>query len=95
MKKFNITIAGGGSTFTPGIILMLLDHLEDFPIDTIKLYDNDGDRQQTIADACEILLHERAPGVKLQASTLKQPFENVDFVMAHIRGKYAMMREQE
>ena len=71
MKKFNISIAGGGSTFTPGIILMLLDHLEDFPIDTIKLYDNDGERQQTIADACEILLKERAPEVKLtQRSTV-------------------------
>lgn len=92
MKKFNITIAGGGSTFTPGIILMLLDHLEDFPIDTIKLYDNDGERQQTIADACEILLKERAPSVKILASTdPKTAFENVDFVMAHIRvGKYAM-----
>lgn len=22
MKKFNITIAGGGSTYTPGIVLM-------------------------------------------------------------------------
>ncbi|GGI02983.1 MULTISPECIES: 6-phospho-alpha-glucosidase [Mammaliicoccus] len=97
MKKFNITIAGGGSTFTPGIILMLLDHLEDFPIGTIKLYDNDKERQQTIADACEILLNERAPGVKLQASTdPKTAFENVDFVMAHIRvGKYAMREQDE
>jgi len=25
MKQFSITIAGGGSTFTPGIILMLLE----------------------------------------------------------------------
>lgn len=97
MKKFNITIAGGGSTFTPGIILMLLDHLEDFPIDTIKLYDNDGERQQTIADACEILLKERAAEVKLLASTdPKVAFENVDFVMAHIRvGKYAMREQDE
>ncbi|HBV03565.1 MAG TPA: 6-phospho-alpha-glucosidase [Staphylococcus sp.] len=97
MKKFNISIAGGGSTFTPGIILMLLDHLEDFPIDTIKLYDNDGERQQTIADACEILLKERAAEVKLLASTdPKVAFENVDFVMAHIRvGKYAMREQDE
>ena len=97
MKKFNISIAGGGSTFTPGIILMLLDHLEDFPIDTIKLYDNDGERQQTIANACEILLKERAPEVKLIASTdPKVAFENVDFVMAHIRvGKYAMREQDE
>ncbi|WP_152657131.1 6-phospho-alpha-glucosidase [Oceanobacillus sp. CFH 90083] len=97
MKKFNITIAGGGSTFTPGIILMLLDYLDEFPIDTIKLYDNDGDRQQTIADACEILLKERAPEVTLLASTNpEEAFTNVDFVMAHIRvGKYAMRELDE
>ncbi|MCT1901629.1 6-phospho-alpha-glucosidase [Oceanobacillus sojae] len=97
MKKFNITIAGGGSTFTPGIILMLLDYLDEFPIDTIKLYDNDGDRQKTIADACEILLKERAPEVSLLASTNpEEAFTNVDFVMAHIRvGKYAMREQDE
>lgn len=97
MKKFNITIAGGGSTFTPGIILMLLDYLDEFPIDTIKLYDNDGDRQKTIADACEILLKERAPEVSLLASTSpEEAFTNVDFVMAHIRvGKYAMREQDE
>lgn len=48
MKKFNITIAGGGSTFTPGIIMMLLDYLDEFPIDTIKLYDNDEARQKRL-----------------------------------------------
>jgi len=97
MKKFNITIAGGGSTFTPGIILMLLDYLDEFPIDTIKLYDNDKERQQTIADACGILLEERAPWVTLTASTdPAEAFTDVDFVMAHIRvGKYAMREQDE
>ncbi|MDO7266588.1 6-phospho-alpha-glucosidase [Shouchella clausii] len=97
MKTFNITIAGGGSTFTPGIILMLLDYLDEFPIDTIKLYDNDGDRQKTIADACAILLKERAPQVRLLASTNpEEAFTNIDFVMAHIRvGKYAMRELDE
>ncbi|PAD17113.1 6-phospho-alpha-glucosidase [Shouchella clausii] len=97
MKTFNITIAGGGSTFTPGIILMLLDYLDEFPIDTIKLYDNDGDRQKTIADGCAILLKERAPEVRLLASTNpEEAFTNIDFVMAHIRvGKYAMRELDE
>ena len=27
MKKFSIVVAGGGSTFTPGIVLMLLENL--------------------------------------------------------------------
>ncbi len=31
-KKYSITIAGGGSTFTPGICLLLLEHMDRFPI---------------------------------------------------------------
>ena len=36
MKKFSILIAGGGSTYTPGIVLMLLSHLDRFPLRSIK-----------------------------------------------------------
>ena len=38
MKKFSIVIAGGGSTYTPEIILMLLDNLDRLPLRSIKLY---------------------------------------------------------
>lgn len=97
MKKSSIVVAGGGSTFTPGIIMMLLDHLDRFPIRQIKLYDNDADRQETIAKACEILLKERAPEIAFSYSTdPKQAFTDIDFVMAHIRvGKYAMREKDE
>ncbi|SDZ10037.1 maltose-6'-phosphate glucosidase [Evansella caseinilytica] len=97
MKKHAITIAGGGSTFTPGIILMLLEHLDTFPIHTIKLYDNDKERQDTVAGACEILLSERAPEITF-VSTIdpKEAFSDIDFVMAHIRvGKYKMREQDE
>ena len=42
--KFSIVIAGGGSTYTPEIILMLLDNLDRLPLRSIKLYDNDEKR---------------------------------------------------
>lgn len=63
MKKFSIVVAGGGSTFTPGIVMMLLDNLYKFPIRKIKFYDNDEERQDTIAKACEILIREKAPDI--------------------------------
>ena len=59
MRRFSIVVAGGGSTFTPGIILMLLDNLDKLPIRKIKFYDNDADRQAIIAGACEIIIKER------------------------------------
>lgn len=53
-KKFSVLIAGGGSTFTPGIVLMLLEQLERFPLRKIKFYDNDGERQEPIGEACKV-----------------------------------------
>lgn len=97
MKKFSITIAGGGSTFTPGIIMMLLDHQEEFPIRKLCLYDNDEERQEVIAKACGVLLKERAPEIEFRYTIDPQnAFTDVDFVMAHIRvGKYAMREKDE
>lgn len=68
-KSFSIVIAGGGSTFTPGIVLMLLDHLEEFPIRKLKLYDNDKERQDRIAGACDVFIREKAPDIEFAATT--------------------------
>lgn len=96
LKPQSILVAGGGSTFTPGIVMMLLDNLDKFPIRQLKFYDNDAERQNQIADAIEILLKERAPEIKFLATTEpEEAFTDIDFVMAHIRvGKY-QMREQD
>ena len=97
MKKFSIVVAGGGSTFTPGIVLMLLDNLDKFPIRQIKFFDNDEERQDVIAKACEIIIKEKAPEIKFVSTTDPETaFTDVDFVMAHIRvGKYAMREKDE
>lgn len=97
MKKFSVVIAGGGSTFTPGIVMMMLDNLERFPLKTLKLYDNDGDRQGILGEALEILLKEQAPEIEFLYTTDPEvAFTEVDFCMAHIRvGKYAMREKDE
>ena len=97
MKKFSVVIAGGGSTFTPGIVMMMLDNISRFPIKTLKLYDNDGDRQAVLGDALEILLKEQAPEIDFSYTTDPETaFTDVDFCMAHIRvGKYAMREQDE
>ena len=97
MKKFSVVIAGGGSTFTPGIVLMLLANRDRFPLRALKFYDNDGARQETIAEACKIILREQAPEIEFSYTTdPKAAFTDVDFVMAHIRvGKYPMREKDE
>ena len=96
-NAFSISIAGGGSTYTPEIILMLLENLDRFPIRKIIFYDNDYERQKLVADACEIILRERAPEIEFLSTTNpKDGFTDIDFVMAHIRvGKYEMRERDE
>ena len=96
-KKFSVVIAGGGSTFTPGIVMMLLAHQDRFPLRKLKFYDNDPDRQKIVADAMAIVMKERAPQIEFEATTDPETaFTDIDFVMAHIRvGKYAMREKDE
>ena len=97
LEKSSVVIAGGGSTYTPGIILMLLEHLDRFPLRKIKFYDNDPQRQKVIADACKIIIHKKHPEIEFLATCdPEEAFTDVDFVMAHIRvGKYKMRELDE
>lgn len=96
-KKFSIVIAGGGSTYTPEIVLMLLDNLDKLPLRSIKLYDNDEDRQNKVAKACEIIVKEKDPSIEYLATTDPElAYTDVDFCLAHIRvGKLAMRELDE
>ena len=96
-QSYAITVAGGGSTFTPGIALMLLEERERFPIHKIMFYDNDAECQETVAKACEIYLKENAPDIEFGYTTDPETaFTGIDFVLAHIRvGKYAMRELDE
>lgn len=92
-KKFSVVIAGGGSTYTPEIILMLLDNLDRLPLRAIKMYDNDGERQGKLARACEILIHEKDPEIEFIATTDPETaYTDVDFCLAHIRVGQLPMR---
>ena len=64
---------------------------------TNQIYDNLEERQNHVANACEILLKERAPEINFVATTDPETaFTDVDFVMAHIRvGLYAMREKDE
>lgn len=97
MKKFSVVIAGGGSTFTPGIVLMLLANQHRLPLRSLKFYDNDGARQEIVAEACKVIMQEQAPDIDFSYTTDPQTaFTDVDFVMAHIRvGKYPMREKDE
>lgn len=76
---------------------MLMDNLDRFPIRSIKLYDNDKERQDKIGNAFHIFMKERHPEIEF-VHTLdpETAFTDTDFVMAQIRvGKYEMRSKDE
>lgn len=90
----SVVIAGGGSTYTAGIVMMLIENQDKFPLRQLKFYDTDQERQEVVAKACEVIIKERAPHISFLATTDPETaFSNVDFVMAHIRVGGLKMRE--
>lgn len=83
LEKQSVVIAGGGSTYTAGIVMMLIENQEKFPLRKLKFYDNNKERQDIVAKACEVIVKERAPEIEFLATTdPEEAFTDVDFVMA-------------
>ncbi|XZF74913.1 6-phospho-alpha-glucosidase [Bacillus sp. AL-1R] len=97
MKKNNIVLVGGGSTWTPGILKALTTHLDQFALNQVVLYDVNAERQEVIGQFGEILFSEEAPEVNFIYTTDKEvAYKDVDFVFCQMRtGGYAMREKDE
>ncbi|MFD1776943.1 6-phospho-alpha-glucosidase [Paenibacillus rhizophilus] len=97
MTTYKLAVAGGGSTYTPGIIRSLMDRLEDLPLSEIRFYDIDGERQSKVVVAAKAVIAEYTDTIQVVETTdPKTAFEDVDFVFAQMRvGKYAMRELDE
>lgn len=94
-KKQIITIAGGGSTYTPGIIQAVLTNADRLPIKEIRLYDNDAERNQDMFIIIQLLLtKEGYSEVDLVVTEDPQvAFMGCDFIFSQIRVGGLKMRE--
>ncbi|OJF91892.1 maltose-6'-phosphate glucosidase [Alkalibacterium sp. 20] len=89
-----ITIAGGGSGYTPGIVLTLLKNQSDFSISEIRLYDIDNVRNSDMEVIIRHLLKKEKSNIRLVATIDPQEaFESVDFIFSQIRVGGIEMRE--
>ncbi|PLS16213.1 6-phospho-alpha-glucosidase [Bacillus sp. M6-12] len=96
MKTFKIAVAGGGSTYTPGIVKALMLKKQEFPVSEIRLYDINEERQRKVALITEKVVQEFNPNVKISATTdPKQAFEGADFIFAQLRVGGNAMREKD
>lgn len=92
-----ITIVGGGSTFTPGIVKSIALREKELELEEIRLFDIDKERQDKVAVVVNWILKEDVKtDVKLTVTNCeKEAYTDATFIFAQMRvGKYEM-REQD
>lgn len=96
MKKFNVVIVGGGSTFTPGFLKSFCRCQERFPINKLVLFDIDAERQEPIGQFGEILFKENYPEAEFKYTTkVEEAYEDMDFVFMQMRVGGLPMRAKD
>ncbi len=93
-----ITIVGGGSTFTPGIVKSIALRKDELQVDEIRLFDIDKERQDKVAVVVKWILDEELKsGIKLTVTYDKEEaYKDASFIFAQMRvGKYAMREKDE
>ena len=93
-----ITIAGGGSTFTAGIVKSIALRREELEVDEIRLFDINKERQDKVAVVVDWVLHkELNTDIKLVVTTdVQQAYtDNTDMIDQMRVGGYAMREQDE
>ena len=85
MRKNKVVIVGGGSTWTPGLLKSLCEKKTEFPLEELRLYDIDAERQAVIGEFAKVLFAEEYPELKFLYTTDKETaYRDVDFVFCQI-----------
>ena len=93
---YAISIVGGGSRYTPGILRMLVAEKGRFPLRKITLYDNEAERQDKVGAYGKILFQEYYPECEIIVTNdAKTAFEDIDFAFMQIRAGRMKMREMD
>ena len=97
MKKYNVTIVGGGSTWTPGLLKGICNRQNTFPIKKLVMYDINAERQAVIGEFAKVLFKEEYPEIEFSyTNDKKEAFtEDMDFVFCQIRTGGFEMREKD
>lgn len=97
MKKYNVTLVGGGSTWTPGLLQTLCKLKDRFPLNKLVLFDINEERQAVIGEFAKVLFREEYPELDFTYTTkVEEAYNDVDFVFMQMRtGGYEMREKDE
>src|SRR5699024_7813985 len=95
MNKQVVTIAGGGSGYTPGIILNILNSA-NFEVKELRLYDDDSEKNKDMEIIIDYILGKGNYNVSLmRTEDPKKAFSGADFIFSQIRVGKIEMREKD
>ena len=97
MKSYNVTIVGGGSTWTPGLLKALVSYKDKFRLKKLVLFDINEERQNVIGGFAKVLFSEYYPETEVISTTDKETaYKDVDYVFCQMRtGGYEMREKDE
>lgn len=97
MKKQHLTIAGGGSTYTLGMLMSLISEKENFPLASITFYDTDAERQHKVAEASKVVIKEKYPELEefIVTTDKETAYKDKDFIFVQIRTGGLEMRKKD
>lgn len=81
-----LTVLGGGSAYTPGLIAALIHHANSLSLKQIRLFDTDNQRLSLVATLCDAMATSQQAGFRVQAaSSLKDAIAGTDVVLNSTR----------
>jgi maltose-6'-phosphate glucosidase len=96
MKQHVVSIIGGASTYTPGIVKSLIKNHDQFPLKKIILMDINEERLNKMGKFMKILLGEHLPQVEvIWTLDRKEALTETDFIFIQIRPGGLKMREKD
>ncbi|MGB6129015.1 MAG: 6-phospho-alpha-glucosidase [Psychrilyobacter sp.] len=96
MKNYIVTIVGGASSYTPGIVKSLMNKNKEIPLKKLILQDVDKENLELMGQYLKILFKDKGYTTEVTWTTDREKsFENTDFIFTQIRTGGLEMREKD
>ncbi|MCW5627557.1 MAG: hypothetical protein KIT47_01735 [Rhodoferax sp.] len=80
-----LTILGGGSAYTPGLLQALIAHADELPLTTVRLYDTDAARLDTVARLTAAMARDAGAFAVQAAPSLEAAVTGADLILNSTR----------
>jgi 6-phospho-beta-glucosidase len=76
-----LTVLGGGSAYTPGLLQALIAHADDLPLTTVRLFDTDPWRLETVARLTSAMARQAGVFRVVACDSLEAALQGTDLVL--------------